>query len=214
MLTAYSRGQKMRRVHSFADAEDLADALGRTIGKMLDKTDYMDVTAAEIEATLLPVMKRAFGDASRATAAVQQAQLKALGLGVNALQADFDATALQQISEALVGRTVEQSYIENLLARRILQAVDDTIRKNAEANDEMGLKVHIKRTYSNWGLKHGTKYAEDCEWCKSRCGEWTDVRQAIADGCFERHDGCLCIIDYDVERTHTWSASKGNWKNK
>ena len=100
-----------------------------------------------------------------------------------------------------------------LVEKELVGLVDDTVRINAEAREELGLTTHITRTYSDVGLRSGTKYSEDCEWCKSRCGSWDNYRDAYEAGAFERHPGCLCEIDYHVKNTHTRSRGSYKWVN-
>lgn len=109
-------------------------------------------------------------------------------------------------------RTVSKAAAEIILARETTRAFDETIRINAEVNAEMGLETRITRTYGDVGLHAGTPYAQDCEWCLARCGEWTNVEEAKAAGVFERHPGCQCTVDYKVGKTHTRSmaARRGN----
>ena len=128
-----------------------------------------------------------------------------------------DLDALLQSESALskpqlAGKIAAPGLVKNLIKQSTIGAVDETIRRNAEAREEMGLDVSIVRTYSDVGLRAGTKYSEDCEWCLERCGEWDNYKDAKDAGCFERHPGCLCMIDYHVGKTHSVSSG-GGWVN-
>ena len=210
ILKMYERTRKMqgRGIKTFADAILYADKAGRKIAGFLD-LDFSGASEEDIEAALMPVMRKAYGDAARTAMKLQADKLMELGIGIRSLDTEFDAGALAEISADLVGREVTAEYLGNLIAKHVVKGVDDVIQKNAEANDSMGLTVHIVRTYSGRGLMQDTKYAKDCEWCLSRCGEWTDYKTAKADGCFERHPGCLCKIDYQVGKIHTRSSGSG-----
>lgn len=214
LLTEYGRGRKIRArgIDTFDDLVEFADGIGRKIARMLNVEDFAGAAPAEIEAALLPVMRKAYGDVSGVALGIQTANLRKLGLGLSAVGPEFNADAIRELAEELAGREFTAEFLENLIAKQIIKGVDDTVRANAEANAEMGLKTHIIRTYSDVGLMQGTKYAQDCEWCLSRCGEWDDVREAISAGAFERHPGCLCRIEYMVGRTHTVSTNRSNWR--
>ena len=80
---------------------------------------------------------------------------------------------------------------------------------NAEAAANMGLETHIVRTYDGVGLHNGK---DPCKWCMDRAGDWTDYQSAYDAGCFERHPGCGCRIDYHVGKTRTWSNRAGTWR--
>lgn len=210
-MTARNRAKKVR---SFLDAQEYAEMLGDSIAKALNGIDFENLTEEEIIAMLNPVMRQAYDDAARVSATVVKAQTQKAGLGINALPSEYNQDAVSDLAKQFVGKAITQDFARNAITKHVLAGVDDTIRRNAESQDNMGLNVHIKRTYSDVGLRRGTPYAEPCQWCLERCGEWTSYQAAYNAGCFERHDGCLCHIDYDVGRTHTSSRSKGNWYNR
>ena len=132
-----------------------------------------------------------------------------VGLGV--LDADFDAEGVREIvSTILDTQEYTPDFVKNLIVNQSNKIVDRTIRTNAEAQSSTGLTVHIVRRYDDVGL-HGGK--DPCQWCLKRAGDWDDYSEAYAAGCFERHPGCGCVIEYNVGRTHTWSNSMYGWND-
>lgn len=69
-----------------------------------------------------------------------------------------------------------------------LSVVDDTIKKNAEFQSKVGLKVEVIRTSE----------AKCCEWCAALDGTYT--YPGVPGDVFARHDNCRCTIDYNGSR--------------
>lgn len=86
------------------------------------------------------------------------------------------------------------------------KSVDDADKKSVSDAANVGLETRVIRTYDDVGL-HGGK--DDCEFCKSREGEWS-YQEAIARGIFARHPGCECEIDYKTKKG-SWQR-QSNWK--
>lgn len=190
--------------YSTKTAEALLDVLKR----------YVDVTALTQDEALelLPVvLERNYVEVVRICANVQQKINKNAGLGLKALEPEFNLGKAQGLATAITDmEEVTDDYIRNLVINNSRSIVDDTVRINAEAEANMGLVVHIARRYDDVGL-HGGK--DVCQWCMEREGEWDNYQEALAAGAFERHPGCGCVIDYHVGKTHTWSNTKGAWND-
>lgn len=86
------------------------------------------------------------------------------------------------------------------------KSLDDADKKNVSDAASAGLETRVIRKYDDVGL-HGGK--DDCEFCKSREGEWS-YRDAISHGVFQRHPGCECTIDYVTAKG---SQRQVDWKN-
>ena len=69
-----------------------------------------------------------------------------------------------------------------------LSVVDDTIKKNAEFQSRVGLKVEVIRTSE----------AKCCDWCSDLAGSYT--YPGVPGDVFARHDNCRCTIDYNGSR--------------
>jgi hypothetical protein len=215
ILRIYEAAQKRSgKMRAFSDAQDYVLSLGDAVAKALNGIDFSALSEEEIDILLDPVFRRAYSDAVKAGATMVRMETQSENLGLDTLSPQYNAQTVKDLAKEFVEKQVSMDYIRNAISSRILQGFDDTIRKNAQAHDNMGLSVHIVRKYSDLGLRNGTKYAETCQWCKSRCGEWHNYADAVKAGAFERHDGCCCQIEYKVGRTHTMSKDKWNWYNR
>lgn len=209
ILRNYLRNKKMMRdIAGFEDAQKYAESLGKALADALGN-DFTEVDEADLAMLLQPLLRRAYDDSATGAMMAQRSANKKAKLSIGTLRPEFDPDYADKMAEELAGKLVDIRFVQNLIDQRTLGAVDETVRKNAEAHEEMGLDVHIVRTYSDVGLRAGTKYSEDCQWCLSRCGDWDNYREAYDAGCFERHPGCLCVIEYQVGKTHTVSKGSG-----
>ena len=205
ILRNYLRSKKMaREITGFEDAQKYAESLGKALASALGN-DFTDIDEADLAMALQPLLRRAYDDSATVAMMAQLSVNQKAKLNIGTLRPEFDPDYADKMAEELAGKLVDIRFVQNLVNQRTLGAVDETVRKNSEAHAEMGLDVHIVRTYSDVGLRAGTKYSEDCHWCISRCGDWDNYREAYDAGCFERHPGCLCVIDYHVGKTHTVS---------
>ena len=105
---------------------------------------------------------------------------------------------------------ISPEFVRNLIVNQSNKVVDESIRKNIEAQGGAGLTVRITRKYDDVGLHDGK---DPCQWCLDREGEWDDYQEAYNAGVFERHPGCGCVITYEVGKTRTWSGGGWQWHN-
>lgn len=203
-IAANAATYKDAQNYSTKTAEALIDVLKR----------YVDVTALTQDEALelFPaVLERNYVEVARICANVQQKIYKSADLGLKALEPEFNLGKAQGLAVAITDmEEATDDYIRNLVINNSRSIVDDTIRINAAAASNMGLTVHITRTYDDVGL-HGGK--DVCQWCMDRVGDWTDYGEAFRAGAFERHPGCGCMIEYHVGKTHTWQNRAGGWND-
>ena len=95
--------------------------------------------------------------------------------------------------------------IRQLVITAVLKYLDNALEMNAQAADSAGLETKVTRTYDGVGLSNDRA----CEWCISR--ECTDLpyAEAKAQGVFERHPGCGCVITYDSALTGKRTINRG-----
>lgn len=82
---------------------------------------------------------------------------------------------------------------KQVIIQMTLQMVDRMMSANAEAANNAGLETRVSRTYDGVGLSGGRV----CEWCLARECDELPYEEAKAQGAFERHPGCGCVITYD-----------------
>lgn len=196
------KARKIPTIKTFIDAQKYAEQLGGDIVESLAE----EMTEEEIIEALIPSLQSAGKNIARAARIAQSIIDDNAGLGLASLEPEFNVMQMA----ARIAQSI--AYGNNATEKELVGIVDETVRINAEAREDLGLTTHIVRTYSDVGIRNGTKYSEDCEWCLSRCGEWNSYADAYAAGAFERHPGCKCEIDYYYDKTGTRGRFVGfNW---
>lgn len=197
---------------TYKDAQSYATKTAEALIDVIKR--YVDITALTQDEALelFPAaLERNYAEVARIAASVQQKINKSAGLGLKALTPEFNLEKAQGLAKAITdAEQITEDYIRNLVVNNSRSIVDDTVRINAAAESNMGLAIRITRRYDDVGL-HGGK--DVCQWCMDRVGDWNSYSEAHAAGAFERHPGCGCVIEYHVGKTHTWSNSKGGWKD-
>ena len=200
------------RAYSYTDAQQYATKAAEILCDVLKM--YMDpstVTYDEALQIFTSTMQKNYSAVSSICARAQNKIYQEAGVGLQALVPEYNAEMARGLAVAITdAEEVTDDYVRNLVVNNSRKIVDEAIRENAEAGERMGIVVHITRRYDDVGLHNGK---DVCEWCKEREGEWDDYQEAYNAGCFERHPGCGCVIDYHVGKTHTWSNSKGGWRD-
>lgn len=220
ILRAY--GLRLRKNSKLADlyrnAKDYLDAMAyaKGSGDELAQTisalaDIANMPEDELIHLLDACLKTNHGNVTTVCLRAQGAVNRRARLNIGALTADYSPEAARTMAAKLIdSQDPSFEHLKNLVIKETMGAVDRTIGRNAEAQSEMGLTCRIVRRYDDVGLHDGK---DPCQWCLAREGEWDNYQDAYNAGAFERHDGCGCMITYEVGRTRTWSASKGTWAN-
>ncbi len=194
----------------YKDAHDFASKAAELLCDVLKL--YMDpatVTYDDAVQIFTAVMKKNHEEVARVCAKAQNDMYKKAGVGLKALTPDFNADKARGLATVVTDtEEITDDYIRTLIKNISLAVVDDSIRVNAAAATNLGLAVHITRTYDDVGLHNGK---DVCQWCMDRVGDWTDYGEAFRAGAFERHPGCGCMIEYHVGKTHTWQNRAGGW---
>lgn len=202
-----------RGASQYTDAQAYAEKTAEELVKSIERfVSIESLTQEDAVALFGPALESNYKVVAAICRQVQERINEAAKIGAGVLEPEFDMARAQQVGIAITdAENKTPDLVRNLVTENSLNVVGDSIRKNSEAQENMGLKVHVVRKYSGKGLRAGTKYAEPCQWCLKRCGSWDNYKDAQAAGCFERHPGCLCTIDYDVEKTHYTVRGRGAW---
>lgn len=194
---------------NYADAQEYATGIGEVISGILGADiDFSAVDAEELETAFVTVMKYPHDDAVAVAKAVQQKINRRAGIGLNAVEAEYQTDAVKAMAQDIAEKKLDAAYVKGKIVNSVKLAVDDTAKANAEAQQNAGLYVRITRRYDHVGLHDGK---DVCQWCLDRVGEWDNYQDALEAGAFERHPGCECYIEYHVGKTHTWANSKSGW---
>ena len=193
----------------YVAAQKYAQKTGQTMADVI--CQFVDVSTLT-EETAVPLVTRAlqvnYSKIAKVCRKVQRATNDRAKIGLGVLDAEFDAQSAREVALSLVdAQELTKDYVRNLFVNHSNKIVDESMRRNIEAQENVGLYVHITRKYDDVGL-HGGK--DVCQWCLEREGVWDDYQEAYDAGAFERHPGCGCVITYEVGSTRVWSG--GGWK--
>lgn len=190
---------------SYAGAEDYAYKLGELLsGKLREALGVQ--SDALLQEAAAEVLRGALAEdhrlVSTAAASVQEALNRQAGLGLKAETAPLD----QDRVEGLAQRVQEaESYekAEWLLKEPVKNfsqsVVDETLKRNVEAQGKAGLRPRIVRKASG-GC---------CPWCAALAGkyDYPDVPKEV----YQRHERCRCTVEYDPgygkRRQDVWTKS-------
>ena len=87
----------------------------------------------------------------------------------------------------------------------LLKVYDDSLYRNAENANGVGLEVRVSREYDNVGLSGN----RECTFCKERECDNVTLQEAYSIGAFQRHEGCGCVIEYvSAKGERTYQAGK------
>lgn len=200
--------------NSYRAANKYATMLGEKMTTALITNSDFSVADPDADgAALVRAMSVVHSDVMRYAGRVQQNLNTKAGLGLKPVTPSFETTEaeyVRNLAEHFSGADFSNSYLKDEIINQCRHYVDNTIKANMEAQEDLGLKTHIVRTYDDIGL-HGGK--DVCEWCLEREGEWDNYQEAYDAGVFERHPGCGCVIEYHVGKTHTRQDGSLRWED-
>ncbi len=202
-----------KKASRYPDAQKYAEKSAETLMEAIEQfVDVLNLPQDEAVAIFGAGLEANYKEVSNICKQVQKKTNKRIGIDIGALEPEFDITRAQGIGIAITDAEEKtRDFVRNLITNNSLSIVDDAIKINSQAQESMGLTVHITRRYDGVGLRDGTKYAEPCQWCLEREGDWTDYKEAYEAGAFQRHPGCGCVITYEVGKTRTWQNRAGGW---
>lgn len=190
---------------TYADSDKFAVKIGEKVtnafNKAITSADLPDgVITAEVAQAVIPkltdVSEKSVGAYARM---VQEATNKRGNVGLKALSHVHNQSRVDGIVEYASDRVYED--IKDKLGQTFVnysQSISTgTLQENVKAQDALGLEPIVERIYDGVGLHDGKT---PCEWCIAREGTWR-YGDAIANGVFQRHDGCGCTITYEVGNT-------------
>lgn len=144
------------------------------------------------------------------TREIQEEMFEAQGIGLKPIQPAVNTNRIDGLmkiaSEADDFDTIAQTILDEPVKNFALNVVDESVKRNAEFQQEAGLTVEVVRVYDDVGLHYRT---QPCKWCLAREGTW-EYEDALKNGVFQRHEGCHCTITYR-SRKGDKSRSTGKW---
>lgn len=140
-------------------------------------------------------LKDTYGLVSNIAATIQEEINETAGIGIEAIRPKLETDRIDKIVDRAVSAKTQTALENNLdvtVPTFARQVVDDSQKANARLHNKAGLDVKVEREYDGVGLHDGK---DVCDFCVQRVGTWT-YDKALANGVFERHEGCGCIIEY------------------
>lgn len=140
---------------------------------------------------------------------IEEEMSLAAGLGLKPVQVKPDTNRINGLLK-IADEAEDFDTVNHILGEPVvnfaLNTVDESVKQNAKFQTEAGLTVEVVRNYDDVGLRNRT---QPCAWCLAREGTW-DYEDALANGVFQRHEGCHCTITY-TSRKGERSRSTGRW---
>lgn len=189
---------------SYREAEEYAARLGELLAKSYRETITPELLpegrldADLAEELLRTLLTQNYERAAEVAARVQTSLNRAAGLGMKGLPAEVNTQRMNGlIQKAGSYETYEKAAwtLDEPVVNYTQSAVEDTLRKNADAHFKSGLHPVIKRI-SVGGC---------CKWCNSLAGTYDyPVKREI----YKRHERCRCLVLYDpgngkIQNAHT-----------
>lgn len=189
---------------SYREAEEYAARLGEMLARAYQETITPDmlpdgrIDEELAEALIRQLLSQNYEEAARVAAQVQTSLNRSAGLGMKGLQPEVN----QERITGLIKKTASyDSYekqawvLDEPVVNCTQSAVEETIRKNADAHFRSGLHPKIKRI-SVGGC---------CKWCNSLAGTYD---YPVPKEIYRRHERCRCLVLYDpgdgkVQNAHT-----------
>lgn len=190
---------------TFIDANMYADEVGILLSDTLKECISLEEMPGGrfyyniAERTVGTALQDEYGLVSNVAGMIQEQLNEANGIGLKAVVPEPNRFRINEIVDRAARAETQQELSAALgkpVQTFVRKATDDTIKANAKLHNDAGLEVKIEREYDGVGLHDGT---DTCDWCLQRAGTWT-YDKARANGVFERHEGCGCIIDYTSKK--------------
>lgn len=225
-LAEHDTAEKIREVSagtSFTSAEELAEYIGKNLGKIFDSETATlaflgESTALEL---ITEALTRDHEVMAGVAAQVAQNLNAAAGIGIKAAPVALDPERISGLASKLAsyesleeGRWLFGEPIVNFSQH----TVDEAVRTNARAVSKAGAVAYIVRKAEPAAVKTSrrgkriVRYRVPCEWCRRLEGRYRyeDVKDTGND-VFRRHDGCRCEVTYELGKTRQDVYSKASW---
>lgn len=203
---------------AYSDADEVAIRLGELMSEaMITSTADIDVITEELARELfdepLAEIHQLVADVAKQ---IQENILAERGIGLRAVTPDLNADRIAGLVSKIASYEAKEDALW-LLKEPIVNfsqsVVDNTIRKNMEANTKAGFRATVTRTPESRTTRSGIKnvrvngkvysypvrYQVPCKWCRNMAGtyDYDAVKQTGAD-VWRRHEGCRCTLTYKL----------------
>lgn len=196
---------------TFADGHDYAERLGENLSRALTENLTADTLPDGklyyniAKRTVTPALETNYNLTNEAAAEIQKILDAELGIGLNAVKADFPVERIQGLIDKMTadGITLEQALV--WIAEPIINVseafFDDFIDSNAKFRNDAGLKTTITRKVAG----------NCCDWCAAMAGTY-DYGEEPPD-IYRRHQFCRCTVTYRSGKTSQNVWTKRKWES-
>ena len=205
---------------SHRDLQEYASLLGNITGSNVSKAILEDkITGDDLLALALQLITEDYNNISDYGDVIQNGMYKAEGVGLKAIRPKLKKTDLRDAIETIESKEiVTEDYIASEIALVDQKIADRHMQANAEAADTAGLTATVSREYVSGGNGAHTqsKHPKTCTFCKQRetGGKMVPYAEAYANGIFQRHRNCRCIIEYVSKKgERTVQNGQSGWQN-
>lgn len=198
MLSVLSR----KILQGKATQQDMAQYAQRTgelrsqaLKSMLKLEDLPDGMTEEVaDETMRPALEEEWQDVNAKAALQLRGEDRKADRNIGIKTGFGPRRRIDDVVSMAVGQTTQEA-LDNALTDPVISLArkyyDDFMAENADLRSRLGFKEVVIRKYDDKGL-HGGK--DRCQWCLAREGTWS-LEEAHANGVFERHPGCGCLIE-------------------
>lgn len=164
--------------------------------------------------TITPVMEDMWKDVNTQAALQLRADDRVKGINIGIRSGFEPKKRIDDVVQMMAGQT-SQVALDNAMTDPVITTaqkfLDDFKMENADLRQELGFDIIVRRIYDDRGLHNGKT---PCTWCLARQGRFS-LAEAHAQGVFNRHPGCSCIIIYDTpEKTQVQTDwTRNEWSD-
>ena len=191
---------------TYEDANEYAVEIGEILARVFKKHLKVDVLPDGrmyyniAERILNPTLGTNHNLIAKATAEIQEALNRSVGLGIKGIEAPINQARINSIINRVAVEEVFEDVawiLDEPIVNFSQSVVDDAIETNVNFHGQSGLSPTVTRR------AHGHR---PCEWCVSMAGtyKYPDVPRDV----YKRHDRCRCTVEYDPgdsRRQNIWT---------
>lgn len=187
---------KLSKSSSYTDAKARADAAGDIMSRLLNNEfKGLNLTQDDINLVIKPFIQNGYSYAASNAVSVQKQMNAAAKIGMNPVRpSSRNVYRIDNLAERLLEDPADAEWLlGNDSLRNVCEdAVNSTIRLNAEKQERAGLSVRMTRKSNG----------KCCDWCESICGTFYSFKD-LPDDFWAMHKDCSCTIEYHAAKVHT-----------
>ena len=188
---------------TYKDASAYSKLVGNNLSNIFIKqygAEFSGVDLNDLAEDMARAVKQGYSSTAYYSKSMQASLNKKQNIGLNAIEPAFDESRAEGLKDLILSGDFSQ-ITEETFSNITKQAVTDTVKVNAEFQQEAGLKTVM--------IRHAA--ANCCEWCNEVAGSYEYGDQP--DGFWSFHKDCDCWIEYKTskktDKIRMYTASNG-----